>query len=261
MQDSMISALFGAMTCEHRLNITANNLANANTTGYKRDTLAFKDVFVPYAHDKIMEPVLAVRDKKLFPPPVHIAKTRIAEEQIQFEQGGLKQTGSPLDVAIRGDGFFKIQTEDGTQFYSRNGNFHRNADGQLVNARGDAVLAGGAAVEIPPNAEQVEFGPSGQVYADGVNLGQLDLVSFEDLQSLEKVGRNYYQLKEGVNAAEIQPQDAELAQGYLESSNVNVVTAMVDMIETQRAFEAYGKVITTTNETDKNAITRVGRAT
>ena len=122
MQNSMYTALFGALANEHRMNNIANNLANVNTTGYKTDVLSFRDTFMMYAHDQIMEPLTTVRSEKLFPDPHHVARVRLAYAKTDFEQGSLKITGAPFDVAISGSGFFKVRTEQG-EFYTRNGHF------------------------------------------------------------------------------------------------------------------------------------------
>ncbi|TVM18831.1 flagellar basal-body rod protein FlgF [Oceanidesulfovibrio indonesiensis] len=260
MQSSMYSALFGALTSEHRLDIIANNLANANTSGFKREQYTFEDTFVAYAHDNIMEPSLDLRQKKLFPPPVHLARPRIAGFKTDFSQGGLKQTGSQLDLAIQGPGFFKVQGVGGDEYYTRNGNLHKNIDGELVNSRGDRLLGVGGPVVMPEDVSIIEFGPDGQIFADNELVGQVQVVELEDPQVLEKLGHNLFRTKDGLAAVEVEPVNSQVVQGFLESSNINVVEEMVNMIETQRAFEAYGKVISETNDTDTKAIQRVGKA-
>ena len=105
MQDSMYSALFGALTTEHRMNMIANNLANASTTGYKREKLNFKDTFLRFAHDYVVDSRPHLRDKQLLPEPDMIAKPRIGQAKIDFADGGMRQTGNPLDLAIQGEGF------------------------------------------------------------------------------------------------------------------------------------------------------------
>lgn len=257
MRDSMMSALFGAMTQEHRMNMITNNLANVNTTGYKKDSLAFKDTFLMFAHEKVMEPVANVRSEKLFPDPVHIAKPRLAVSITDFSQGSLKETGGPLDVAISGDGFFKFRTPQG-DYYSRNGKFQTTADGALVTPDGYTVLGqGGGEIVIPPNAK-VSITENGQIYADGELVDALQVVDFEEKAVLEKLGHNMYQIRDGQDAAEQPLENASIQQGFLETANVEVVTEMVNMIETHRQFEAYQKMITTTQESDQKLIQKVG---
>ncbi len=257
MQDAMYSAMFGALTQEHRMNIIANNLANVNTTGYKQDRYAFQDTMIHFAHERIMQPVNSLQDPELFPRPVHLSKVRLADERVDFTQGGMKQTDAPLDMAIMGDGFFKVRTDVG-DFYTRNGNFQLTPEGALVNAHGFPVLAGGGQVEIPDNAN-VRVDSAGVITANGEEVGQLDIVTLDDLSAMRKYGNNLFTMDEQSNAQEIPAQDAQVAQGYLEQPNVNVVESMVNMIETQRAFEAYQKVISNSNQADTTAIMKVGK--
>ncbi len=257
MQDSMYSAMFGAMTQEHRMNIIANNLANVNTTGYKQDRFAFEDTMIHFAHERIMQPVLSLRDKELFPDPVHLSKVRMTDERVDLSQGPLKQTDAPLDLALMGDGFFKVRTEAG-DFLTRNGNFQLTPDGVLVTSQGYPVLAGGGEVEIPPNST-IRVDGNGTIFANGEELAQLDVVGVNDPAGIRKHGHNLFALYEERGGLEVELEERQVLQGYLEQPNVNVVEEMVNMIETQRAFEAYQKVITNAKDTDDRLITKVGR--
>lgn len=257
MQNSMYTALFGALSNEHRMNSIANNLANVNTTGYKRDLLTFKDTFGMYAHDQIMEPMVNLRSKKLFPEPQHLARTRIAHAQTDFVQGSLKATGAPLDVAISGEGFFKIRTPQG-DFYTRNGRFRLTGEGMLITEQGYSVLGNGGEVTLPAGVKNFTISESGDIYADGEIVGAIDLVEVDNPVALEKLGNNMYRQRIGMTVEEI-ASDSALAQGFLEISNVNPVYEMVNMIETQRQFEAYAKVMQTTESIDKETISKVGR--
>ena len=259
MQDAIYSALFGAMGQEHRLDIIANNLANVNTTGFKQDRFTFENVMIQFAHDKIMQPVLSLEDKQLLPDAVLISKVRLADERVDLSQGGMKQTDGPLDLAIVGTGFFKVRTDMG-DFYTRNGNFKVSADGQLVTAQGFPVLAGGDVVELPENSF-ISVNGQGVITADGAEVAQLDIVTLDNLAALRKFGSNLFTKDEQSDAQEIPAEDVEVAQGYLEMPNVNVVEEMVNMIEAHRAFEAYQKVISGTKETDDNAIQKIGKTT
>lgn len=259
MQESMYSAMFGALTQEHRMDIIANNLANVNTSGYKRDRMAFKDVFIRYAHDDIREPLMHLRSQPLFPEPDYYAKPRVAVSKIEFNQGSLKQTGNPLDVALSGDGFFKVQTRDGRELYTRNGAFSLNAAGGLINAGGDAVMGEGGPIELPAGGEVVVNG-AGQIFVDGAQVAALSVVNVANPDVvLQKVGNNYFEPMRAGGAVEEPVADTTVEQGYLEAPNVEVVTEMVNMIETHRAFEAYQKIIQNTKETDSKAIDQVGR--
>lgn len=260
MQDAMFSGLFGALTTEHRMNFIANNLANVNTNGYKKDTVAFKDTMASFAHDEIREPLMNCRSKPLFPEPKNMARPRIAVSQTDFSQGSMHFTGDPLDLAITGDAFFKVTTPTG-DFYSRNGHFLRTADGTVVTPQGWPVQGGGGNIVIPAGTRNVHISEDGQVLADGEIVNNINLVTVDNLTNLEKMGRNLYRPRPNVNVVE---QDAlaggaRVAQGFIETSNVEVVSEMVNMIETNRQFEAYQKVMQSSDAVDREAISKVGR--
>lgn len=258
MQNSMYSALFGALSNEHRMNNIANNLANVNTTGYKRDMLAFRDTFLMYAHDQILEPQANLKSQKLFPDPVNLSRTRLAYAKTDFSQGSLKITGAPFDMAVAGSGFFKVQTPQG-EYYTRNGHFLMTAEGTLVNAQGFPVLGdGGDEITLPEGVKHFTVAESGEIFADGELVGQIQLVDVNEPQNLEKLGGNMYRARPGTAVEEIEA-EGYVAQGFLEVSNVNPVYEMVNMIEAQRQFEAYAKVMQTTEAIDKETITKVGR--
>ena len=260
MQNAMYSALFGALSNEHRVNSIANNLANVNTTGYKRDLLAFKDTMVMYAHDHIMEPVASLRDKKFFPDPQHLSRTRIATSLTDFQQGGMKVTSAPLDLAINGEGFFKVASPDG-EFYTRNGHFTVNEEGTIVTERGWPVMSEGGEITIPAGTKSIVIAEDGRVFADQNLVGQVQVVTVDNLANLEKQGSNMFRPRPGaeVEEMEVDPSRSWVAQGFLESANVDAVYEMVNMIEAQRQFEAYQKVMQTADTIDREATTKVGR--
>jgi len=242
------------------MNMIANNLANVNTNGYKRDTVAFKDTMAYYAHDEIREPLMNCRSKPLFPEPKNLARPRLAVSQTDFSQGSLYYTGNPLDVAIAGDAFFQFETPQGT-FLSRQGGFLLAADGTIVTPHGYPVRGTAGNIVIPPEARHVHISEDGQVFADDADLGSFALVTVTDHKALEKLGQNMYKLRQGTSAAErpIAVNEARVAQGYIEKANVEVVSEMVNMIEVQRLFEAYQKVIQTSDSIDRQAIQQVAK--
>jgi flagellar basal-body rod protein FlgG len=262
MQDGVFSGLFGALTTEHRMNMIANNLANVNTHGYKRDTVAFKDTMSYYAHDEVREPLATCRSKPLFPEPKNLARPRLAVSQTDFSQGSLHYTGNPLDVAIAGNAFFKFATPEG-EFLSRQGGFLLSGDGTIVTPRGYPVRGTAGNIVVPQGARNVHISEDGQVFADNIPLGNFALVTVSDFKALEKQGHNMYKLREGSSAEErpIGPNEARVAQGYMEKANVEVVYEMVNMIEVQRLFEAYQKVMQTSDTLDRAAISQVARRT
>lgn len=268
MQDSMYSALFGALSSEFRMNSIANNLANVNTTGYKRELMSFKDTFQSFAHDLVMEPVASIRSEKLFPDPINVAKPRIATSRTDFSMGGTHLTGSPLDLTLSGDGFFKLITPEG-EFYTKNGHFRKTAEGTIISEQGWPVSdVGGGEIIIPLTSEPVVIAEDGRVMAGNTEVGQIGIFSLDNPDALEKYGRNLYRARNGMDAGEIAAADVDnangqrpwIAQGYLEAANVDAVYEMVNMIEVQRQFEAYQKVMQTTDSLDREAISKIGRA-
>lgn len=254
MEMSMYSAVFGALSTEMRLNISANNLANVNTTGYKRDRVSFEDTFARYAHDYHMDSRTDLSQENILPRADVIAKPRLAEQKIDFSQGPLTMTGNPLDLAIQGPGFFKVQN-GGSTYYTRNGAFHRSPDGLLVTDQNYRVLGNGAPIDVP-QGKSLYVDAKGGVYVDGAQVGQVDIVDVQNPNAMQKSGANLYTAASGSRVQEgaLDEGRTQLAQGYLEKPNVEVVEEMVSMIETQRTFEAYQKVMSGSNELDTKAI-------
>ena len=258
MMRALWTAGSGMVAQQANVDVIANNLANVNTTGYKRDMLSFKDTFAMYAHDQIMEPQVNLRSKKLFPEPQHLSRTRIAQAQVDYDQGSLKITGAPLDVAISGNGFFKVRTPQG-DFYTRNGHFRMTGEGMLITEQGFPVLGNGGEITLPEGVKNFTIAENGDIYGDGEPMGSIDLVEVSDPLSLEKLGSNMYRPRVGSDVQEVESK-SYMVQGFLEVSNVNPVYEMVNMIEAQRQFEAYAKVMQTTEAIDKETITKVGRS-
>lgn len=259
MRDSSFSALFGALSNELRMSTVANNLANANTTAFKKDKIAFHDTFLRFAHDYLGDARPFLRDKEMWPKPNVMARPRLSEQEIDFTQGSLQQTGNQLDVAISGEGFFKVQIGE-EQLLTRAGDFVVNAEGMLMTPEGNPVIGDGGPITIPPTSRVIIDGGGG-ITVEGTLVARLDVVTVSDLTDLEKVGKNCYRLRKGSRAEETPAEKCTVEQGYLERGNVEVVTEMVAMIESQRSFEAYSKVIKGDNELDTKLLTQVGRAT
>lgn len=254
MRDSSLSALFGALSNEMRMSAIANNLANVNTTAFKKDTMAFHDTFTRFAHDHVVTTKPYLRDKDMFPPPKIMAKPRLSEQAVDYTQGSIQKTGNQLDFALTGEGFFKVQG-DGETLYTRAGNFLVDANGTLVTQQGHAVLVDGGAITLPPGAK-LSVDPGGTLSINGEQSGTLDLASFQDMGGLERAGSNFYR---NVSGVETPPEDLSVQQGYLEKSNIDVVTEMVAMIEAQRSFEMYAKMLQGTDMMDKQMIMKLGR--
>lgn len=257
MRESMYSAIFGAMTNEHRLDVIANNLANASTNGYKKDSYAFQDTFQRFAHDYLVDAKPYVQAESIWPKPYIQARPRMSGQFSDMSQGSLQVTDNALDVALVGEGFFKVRTPEG-DFMTRNGSFQLSADGRLITEQGFEVLGGGSAITLPRD-NKIEIDANGIISADGNQIGALDLVNVSDPKSLEKQGRNLYNLREGSRATEIAPENLQVQQGYLEKSNVDIVGEMVNMMEAQRAFEINQKIMTTTDSMESLVINKVGQ--
>lgn len=251
----MYSALFGALSQEFRLNMIANNLANVNTVGFKKEKTAFADVFTRFASDYVevnpsLTPTIPWPEKKL------VSETRLTGTYLDFNQGALKVTGNPLDVAIEGEGFFRVQTPQGIR-YTRNGSFLRNAaTGNLVTSQGYPVLGENGPIELPDTGT-ITISEDGQIIVDGDVVGQLSVVTVSDFRALKKEGQNLLYLEKG-KAQEIPLENPSIKQGYLESSNVQVVEEMVNMIDTLRTFESLQRAMTSSQEEDQKAIRDVG---
>ncbi len=242
-----LEALEGARLLERRLDVTANNLANVDTPGFKKDLVTFREV--------LMRKILGGwRTFKEVTP------------KTDFQQGPLEFTGRPFDLAIGGEGFFKVQTPFGVA-YTRAGHFRLDNQRRLVTPEGYPVLADGVPVIVDPGLakggvitldnQRFSVTSDGTISIDGTEVARLDVVTFEDFSILEKYGENLFVAKEG--AAEIPVENPEICQGYLEDSNVNPLEEMINLIEIQRRFEAAQKAIKSQDETTSRLIETYGR--
>jgi len=202
-----------------------------------------------------------LRSEPLFPEPKNMARPRIAVSQIDYSQGAMKVTGDPLDVAINGENaFFRVTTPNG-DFLTRNGHFVLSADGVMMTPQGFALQGLAGEIVIPPGTRQLVISGDGQVWADGDMVNQILLTSVDEPQNLEKMGQNLFRPRQNVEVAEEDAylNGARLEQGFIEAANVEVVSEMVSMIETQRQFEAYQKVMQTADALDRAANEKIGK--
>ena len=224
---------------------TANNLANANTTGFKRTRVAFQDL--------LYQRVRAAGGEDGAAPPatLQIGHGAVAVATVgTFTQGGLTETGNALDLAINGAGFLPVRMPDGQQTYTRDGALTMTAQGLLVTQSGFTVEPG---IEIPQDAVDVQIQADGTVRArlpgqdEPVELGQVELVRFQNPAGLRMLGGNLYGASESSGTPLAGPPGTEgrgtLQQGFLESSNVDVVQEMVELIASQRAYELNSKMV------------------
>ncbi len=251
----MIRALWssasGMQAQQTNIDVISNNLANVNTTGYKRSSAQFEDLM----YQTEIAPGNKLGDGSTVPTGIQIGYgSRTVATSKSFDQGDLQQTGGTLDVAIQGRGFFRIELPDGTIAYTRDGSFKMNQSGQIVTNRGYKVSGTDT---IDPQATDVSIARDGSmsVVVNGAtqNLSPVTLTDFPNPAGLRNIGDNLYLetdasgtpqsgLTPGVNG------EGTLAQGYLESSNVQIVTEMVKMIQAQRAYEINSKSIQTSDE-------------
>ena len=241
MSSGIYSALSGSETQWVRLDLIANNLANVNTVGYKRDMMNVENF-----HETLTA-YLSSLDEESPTPPLEFATVQGIYNDPS--QGGLERTGNQLDVAIVGEGLFSIQTPLGTR-YTRAGNFQLSPERNLITSQGHAVLGQGGPITIPPatGSGEIVIDEKGNIFSEGNQVGTLAIVDFADPSALVKEGANVFVLTDP-NAEPSTP-EFTLAQSSLERSNVNTVTEMVNMIDAQRSFEAYQKTIKSMNDTD-----------
>jgi len=259
MRDSMYSALFGAMSNEVRLDTIANNLANVNTTGFKKEAYSFQDTFQRFATDYLTDSRTNLRAEEPWPRAYVMARTRLAEQYSDQSQGSLQATGNSLDIALVGSGYMKVRTPEGDML-TRNGSFQLAADGRLITEQGYEVLGSGGSALTLPRDNKLTIDTNGRIMADGTEVGVLDLVDVSDPRSLQKQGKNLFGIRKGSKATEVPATDVAVQQGYLEKSNVEIVTELVNMMEAQRAFEINQKIMTTTDGMESLVINKVGQA-
>ena len=234
-----------------RMAVVSQNLANVNTTGYKRGRAIFEDLL----YQNVAQAGGLTSQQSEAPTGLNLGTgVRVVATDKQFSQGNLVTTENAFDIAIQGRGFFEIRLPDGTQAYSRDGTFQLDADGQLVTSSGYTLEP---AITIPPGAQTVTVGSDGVVsvslpgQSDSVQVGTLQLVDFVNPAGLQPRGENLY--LETVASGPPQPGTPGLnglgllVQGALETSNVNVVEELVNMIETQRAYEMASRAISTSD--------------
>lgn len=238
-----------------RLDVISNNLANANTTGYKKDeavVASFNEVLTRRINDRTG--TLSTNQ----PIGTMNFGARMDEIYTQFAQGSLIKTDGLVDMALEGDGFFTIQTPNGLA-YTRDGKFSINTEGTLVTKEGYAVLGENGSIELGENylssGGNLSVSEKGEIVLNGETIDTLNLVSFTDSRTLTKREDNLYMANGQGEAFE-----GTVLNGYLESSNVNPVTAMVDMITVSRAYEANQKMIQVHDTLLGKAVNDVGRA-
>ncbi len=261
MHEGIYIAASGAFKQEHKLDVIANNLANMGTTAYKRDGMAFREMIPPFTDTALQSASLDPKPTAFQPDP-RVSYVGVADMYTDASNGTLRQTGNALDLGLDGDGFFVVGTPEGQRF-TRNGNFKLSADGTLNTHEGFQVLGkDGKPIKIDAQGGQISINSSGGISvgngSQSTPQGDLQLVSFQDASKLAKQGDGLYRIDDP--SAKKQPvQNVRVQQGFLETSNVNPIEEMTNMIVTMRGFEAYQKIIQSIDEADEQAVNAIGR--
>ncbi|CAM3850500.1 MULTISPECIES: flagellar basal-body rod protein FlgG [Rahnella] len=252
MIPSLYIAKTGLDAQQTNMDVIANNLANVSTNGFKRQRAVFEDLL----YQTVRQPGAQSSEQTNLPSGLQIGTgVRPVSTERLFSQGNLSQTSNSKDIAVKGEGFFQVQLPDGTTAYTRDGSFQVDQNGQLVTSSGYQVIP---AITIPANALSMTVGRDGivsvttQGQTAAQQVGQLTLSTFINNSGLESLGENLYQETQssgaptestpGLNGAGL------LYQGYVETSNVNVAEELVNMIQTQRAYEINSKAVSTSDE-------------
>ena len=252
MIKAMRTAASGMYAQQLNVDTIANNLANVNTTGYKKSKVEFQDVL--YQRLRAPGSESAAGTKVAVGLDVGYGVKPVATQR-SFSEGNLTQTGNPLDISIEGNGYFQIMLPDGQIAYSRDGALKLSADGQLVSTDGFFLQPN---ITVPAESESVSISSDGIISvrisgdSEPQEIGQLELAKFINPSGMEAIGHNLY-MESGASGAPILGSPAlegfgRINQGYLEMSNVEIVEEMVNMIVAQRAYEINSKAIKTAEE-------------
>ncbi|HEV7353842.1 MAG TPA: flagellar basal-body rod protein FlgF [Brevundimonas sp.] len=244
MENAAYIGLSRQLTLRRELDIVANNIANADTTGFKVEQLMTSTEVGSRARNHDVDG--GVR---------FVLDNGVARD---FGQGELSQTGRTLDFAIEGEGAFFTVQDAGGEAYTRDGAFTLDPEGRLVTEGGLAVLGGGAEIVLDPAQGEPTVGADGVITQNGLPVGQLTVVRFDNLAVLQKGGDGLY--RNVANAAPVDAPDARIRQGMLEGSNVNPLLEITNLIEIQRAYERVTRMIENASDLSKRAVERLGRA-
>lgn len=255
-------AASGMITETNRTDTIANNLANAASSGYKRDEAInqeFAPVLLKRINDAQDDEVTSFRGFRLEQGPPKVGSLGLgsytAEIATDHAQGAMTVTGNPFDLAVSGEGYFAVQTPEGVR-YTRDGSFYRQANGALVTARGQAVLNAQDRPIILPDSPNITIGAKGEIMDGRNSIDTLQFVQFDDRRAVLKQGDNLYRPQEG---AVPQAATGDIQQGMLERSNVNIASEMVSLINNYRIYEAGSRALVTQDAMTDKTVNEVGR--
>jgi flagellar basal-body rod protein FlgG len=252
MDPALRTAATGMMAQQLRTEVIANNLANVNTTGFKKSRAHFEDLL----YQTVQSPAIVGTPDTNTMPAIQIGRgTRLAAVQRVHGQGAVEQTSRPLDLAVEGEGFFQVQMPNGQVAYTRDGSFGISDTGTLITAGGHVVVPG---IKIPTDSANIAISATGVVSiqqgntAETQEIGRIELARFMNPSGLESIGENLY-IETPASGQPITgfPQDegmGRILQGHLEGSNVEIVQEMVEMIAAMRAYEINSKAIKNSEE-------------
>jgi len=257
MLRSLYTSASGMLANQLYVDSISNNLANVNTTGFKKAKVEFQDLL----YQTMVEPGSSTSDGVRLPGSLQVGLgVKTAGNVRSFEQGSLLQTGNELDAAIQGDGFFVVRMPDDTRAYTRDGSFKVNADGLIVTANGQYL---DPQIQVPPNSSNLIIGPDGRITVtlrgddQPTEIGQMELATFVNPAGLRSLGQNLFQSTDASGAAAVGAPGSNgagtLAAQFLEGSNVQLVDEMVALIVAQRAYEISSKSIQVSDEMLQNA--------
>lgn len=243
MENAAYVGLSRQMTLRRELDIVANNIANADTTGFKVEQLLLGTEVGERARNMFVKPGVSF-----------VLDNGVGRD---YGQGALEQTGRNLDFAIEGEGaFFKVQ-DDGREAYTRDGSFTLDPTGKLVTEGGAAVIGDGGEIILDRTLGEPAVGPDGTITQNGQLTGRLSVVRFDALAVLEKGGDGLY--RNASNSQPIEATDARVRQGMLEGSNVNPILEITNLIEISRAYESVTRMIENANDLSRRSVERLGR--
>jgi flagellar basal-body rod protein FlgG len=249
---SLYIAATGMNAQQSQMDVISNNLANVSTNGFKGSRAVFEDLL----YQTVRQPGADSTQQTQVPSGIQLGTgvQQVATERL-YTQGNLQQTGNSKDVAINGNGFFQVQMPDGTTAYTRDGSFQTNAQGQLVTSSGYPVIP---AITVPVTATSLTIGSDGSVSitqpnsSNSTQIGTMQLATFINPAGLGAQGENLFSETSSSgtpnSSAPGSNGSGSLQQGYVETSNVNVVQELVNMIQTQRAYEINSKAVTTSDQ-------------